>query len=112
MILDQPSNTAQLSNVDSFSSTVGKSSMLSKQFDIAYTTEEQRKKGTSRYRRELVYPFSLGQRVPLKLSLFCLSLHNSRIGHSHLSTGYYKAEIPDIPFWGLVIAFWKWSDRV
>ncbi|OWM90196.1 hypothetical protein CDL15_Pgr006517 [Punica granatum] len=40
MILDQPSNTAQLSSVDSLSSTVGKSSMLSKQFDTAYTTSE------------------------------------------------------------------------
>ncbi|OWM83115.1 hypothetical protein CDL15_Pgr011797 [Punica granatum] len=64
MILDQPSNTAQPSSVDSFSSAVGKPSMLSKQFDTAYTTKEHRKNGTSRYRRELVYPFSLGQRVP------------------------------------------------
>ncbi|OWM63383.1 hypothetical protein CDL15_Pgr022128 [Punica granatum] len=112
MILDQPSNTAQPSSADSSSSTVGKPGMLSKQFDTAYTTEEQRKSGTSRYRRELVYPFSLGQPVPPKLSLFCLSLYNSRMGHSHPSTGYHKAEIPDIPFWDLVIAFWKWSDRV
>ncbi|OWM90081.1 hypothetical protein CDL15_Pgr000868 [Punica granatum] len=74
MILDQPSNTAQSSNVeDSSSSTVGKPSMPSKQFGIAYTTEEQRKRGTSRYRRELMYPFSLGQRVPPSF-LFSLCL--------------------------------------
>ncbi|OWM63563.1 hypothetical protein CDL15_Pgr017634 [Punica granatum] len=64
MILDQPSNTAQPSSAkDSSSSTVGKLSMPSKQFGITYTTEEQRKMGTSRCRRELVYPFSLGQRA-------------------------------------------------
>ncbi|OWM66902.1 hypothetical protein CDL15_Pgr018391 [Punica granatum] len=45
MILDQPSNTAQPSNADSSSNTVGKPSMPSKQFGIAFTTEEQRKKG-------------------------------------------------------------------
>ncbi|OWM67643.1 hypothetical protein CDL15_Pgr024728 [Punica granatum] len=50
MILDQPSNTAQPSSADSSSSTVGKSSMLSRQFDIAYTTEEQRKRGTTNAR--------------------------------------------------------------
>ncbi|PKI57541.1 hypothetical protein CRG98_022012 [Punica granatum] len=59
MILDQPSNTAQPSSADSSSSTVGKPSMLSKQFDTAYTTEEHRKKGsqvhqTQELRRTLV----------------------------------------------------------
>ncbi|OWM89868.1 hypothetical protein CDL15_Pgr014607 [Punica granatum] len=44
MIIDQPSNTAQPSSVDSSSSTVGKPSMLFKQFDTAYTTEEHRKR--------------------------------------------------------------------
>ncbi|PKI57873.1 hypothetical protein CRG98_021743 [Punica granatum] len=73
MILDQPSNTAQLSSADSSSSTVGKPSVPSKQFGIAYTTEEQRKRGTSRCRCKLVYPFSLGQRVPPSF-LFSLCL--------------------------------------
>ncbi|OWM72722.1 hypothetical protein CDL15_Pgr010122 [Punica granatum] len=54
MILDQPSNAAQPSSADSSSSTVGKPSMPSKQFGIAYTTEELRKRDTSRCRRELV----------------------------------------------------------
>ncbi|OWM82764.1 hypothetical protein CDL15_Pgr008645 [Punica granatum] len=44
MILDQPSNTAQPSNADSSSNTVGKPSMPSKQFGIAFTTKEQRKR--------------------------------------------------------------------
>ncbi|PKI48391.1 hypothetical protein CRG98_031244 [Punica granatum] len=74
MILDQPSNIAQPSRADSSSSTVGKPSMLSKQFDTANTTEEHRKKGTFFYKRELVYPFSLGQRVPSSF-LFSVCLY-------------------------------------
>ncbi|OWM90872.1 hypothetical protein CDL15_Pgr027359 [Punica granatum] len=109
MILDQPSNTAQPSSAkDSSSSIVGKPSMPSKQFGTTYTTEGRRKMGV--HLTAGVNPCILlarGNVLP-KLSLFSLSLHNSKWVTATLQQAITEPKFQTFLSESLVITLWKW----
>ncbi|OWM91087.1 hypothetical protein CDL15_Pgr028139 [Punica granatum] len=109
MILDHPSNTAQLSSAKDFSSsTVGKPSMPSKQLGTTYTTEERRKMGV--HLTAGVNPCILlawGNVLP-KLSLFSLSLHNSKWVTATLQQAITEPKSQTFLSESLVITLWKW----
>ena len=76
----------------------GRPSTQSKQFKTANTNRRTEEKGvhlTASVNSCIL--LALGNVLP-KLSLFSLSLHNSKTGHSHPSIGYHKAKILDISF--------------
>ncbi|OWM89007.1 hypothetical protein CDL15_Pgr027013 [Punica granatum] len=113
MILDHPSNTAQLSSAKDFSSsTVGKPSMPSEQFGTTYTTEGRRKMGV--HLAAGVNPCILlawGNMLP-KLSLSSLSLHNSKRVTATLQQAITEPKSQTFLSESLVITLWKWLDRV